>query len=148
MIWLKVESRKSRKSHARFFDRISQSREIEKVRDFPNPNWNSCMFFGLTFLIKKLEAQNFFCVSCPFPYVHMATRNKIEEIYDRKRVEISLVFQMAINLSELQQSFNSRNFNGTIFGSFVADKWVSKLRKKAAFNFKPVKQNEWLFQGG
>ena len=41
MIWLKVESRKSRKSrksHARFFNRISQSREIEKVRDFPKPN--------------------------------------------------------------------------------------------------------------
>ena len=54
---------------------------------------------------------------------------------------------MAINLSELQQSFNSRNFNGTIFGSFVADKWVSKPRKKAAFNFKPVKQNEWFFRG-
>ena len=40
IIRLKVQSRnsrKSRKSHAIFFDRISQSREIEKVRDFPNP---------------------------------------------------------------------------------------------------------------
>ena len=40
IIWSKSQSRdsrKSRKSHARFLQRISQSREIRKVRDFPKP---------------------------------------------------------------------------------------------------------------
>ena len=37
---IKIESRKSRKSHARYFGRISQSREIQKVRDFRNPSLN------------------------------------------------------------------------------------------------------------
>ena len=32
------KSRKSRKSPARYFGRISQSREIQKVRDFRNPS--------------------------------------------------------------------------------------------------------------
>ena len=35
---IKSESRKSLKGHARFFGRISQFREIQKVRDFRNPS--------------------------------------------------------------------------------------------------------------
>ena len=52
---IKSESRKSRKSRkilARYFGRISQSREIQKVRDFPNST--GCLFDFVYFDISKI----------------------------------------------------------------------------------------------
>ena len=47
---IKSESRKSRKSYARYFRNISQSREIKKVRDFRNPMLTKPSSFKSKFL--------------------------------------------------------------------------------------------------